>query len=428
MDTWLILYLMRKRGFAPPRRRPFRRVSLDDELTLLADILRVYYPFVLEDELRIADSLVKALKRLQLEDEPSVSGAVFNALRKIPLEDEISISDSLFNALRKISLEDEISIADSLKNVYKPLHLSDELVLAGACVKSLATGSTITLEDELTISDSLQLAYDTVKVLTLEDSLSISDSLKKSVTTIHLEDSLNISDSLKLAKREISLEDELNVNDSLKLAKRKIQLEDELNVADSLKLSVNKQTAEDELRIGDSLKIFVAESEEEICDFRYIIEEYEYDYINVFFVRSSKLAGYFYCVIFIDGRDTINNKHYYIGYTTANEIFTHCRGMVDYNCSDTRHCVHDYADESEFVGAVCGGVDWVVLLYQAGKSVTITPKYLGETVKDVCGYDRPAWSHFQGFVLYKRDGTKEYKSLEEFTVDYDTIKQIAFVR
>ncbi|RLI18924.1 hypothetical protein DRO54_09460 [Candidatus Bathyarchaeota archaeon] len=428
MDTWLILYLMRKRGFAPPRRRPFRRVGLEDLLLLLADVDKQYKPFALEDELKIAGSIVEALKRLQLEDELSISDAVFNALRKIALEDEMSVSDSLYNALRKISLEDSLNISDSLKNVYKPISLSDELLITGACVKSVATGSTIALEDELTISDSLQLAYGTVKVIALEDSLNIGDSLKKSVTTIHLEDAVYIGDSLKLAEREIALEDELNVSDSLKLAKRSIGLEDELNVAGLLKLSVNKQTAEDELRIGDSLKIFVAESEEEICDFRYVIEEYEYDYINVFFVRSSKLAGYFYCVIFIDGRDTIDNKHYYIGYTTANEIYTHCWEMVDYDCSNTAHCVHDYADESEFVGAVCGVIDWVVLLYQAGKSVTITPKYLEETVKDVCGYDRPAWSHFQGFVIHKRDGTKEYKSLEEFTVDYDTIKQIAFVR
>jgi len=428
MDTWLILYLMRKRGFAPSRRRPFKRISLEDLLLLLANAEKQYRPFVLEDVLNISGAVNKASKQLQLEDELSISDAVFNALRKIALEDEISVSDSLCNALRKILLEDELSIADSLKNVYKPISLSDELLITGECVKSLATGSTITLEDELTISDSLQLAYDTVKVLTLEDSLNIGDSLKKSVATVQLEDSLCIYDSLKLAKREIALEDELNVSDSLKLAKRKIQLEDELNVADSLKLSVNKQTAEDELRIGGSLKIFVAESEEEICDFRYIIEEYEYNYINVFFVRSSKLSGYFYCVIFVSGRDTIDNKHYYIGYTTANEIFTHCWEMVDYDCSEAMRCKHDYADESEFCGAVCGGIDWVVLVYQAGKSVTITPKYLGETVKDICGYDRPAWSHFQGFVLYKRDGTKEYKSLEEFTVDYDTIKQIAFVR
>jgi len=253
---------MRKRGFIPPRRRPFRTFTLEDEITLLADVIRVYYPFVLEDELSISSGLAKASKRLQLCDEIRISDAVFNALRKISLEDEISISDSLYNALRKISLEDSLNVSDSLKNVYKPLHLSDELVLTGACVKSLATGSAINLEDELNIYGSLEIAYDTIKTLTLEDSLHIGDSLKKSVTTIRLEDSLRIGDSLKLAKREILLEDDINVSDSLKHAKRRIQLEDGLDVADSLKLSVNKQTLEDSLRIGDRLVIHRAECEE----------------------------------------------------------------------------------------------------------------------------------------------------------------------
>lgn len=426
MDTWLILHLLKKRGFAFRKVKPTKSFSLEDIFNILANEYKVYQPKYLEDKAELSGNLTKAVIELLFEDYTNISDNVINALLKIALEDRLTLSGINVNALSKIQLEDSLNLSDNLVNAYKSMYLEDMLYLHGNCVKAYVSEQLLSLEDEFTVSDGLYKAYENILTINAEDSLNLSDALMDMRLRINLEDSLNISDYLKSALTKINLEDTFSINDALIKPVKTIALEDSINVSDSLALSSKKETMEDMFSIGDSLKIFVAETEDEICDFMNLVTDYEYDYINVFFIVSKRLRGYYYMVIFVDGRDTLTNKHYYIGYTEADDIYTHCEEMVDYNCSRTEHCYHDYADESEFVGAVCGVYDWVVLVYQAGKSVTITPKYIGENIIDVCGYKRPAWSHFNGFVIHKRDGTKEYKSLEEFTVDYDTIKTIAF--
>ncbi len=426
MDTWLILYFLKKRGFIPSRRRPTKSFSLEDIFKVLADELKVYQPFTLEDKITLSGNEAKAIKELLFEDSINLSDDVINALLKILLEDETKLYGKVISTLSKIALEDSFDLSDNLVNVYSPMNLEDRLYLFSSCVKAYVSEALLNVEDEFTISDGLYKAFENILTINAEDSFNISDALIDMRLRINLEDSFQISDSLTKSAKVINLEDSFNINDVLAKSVKEMSLEDSFNVGDNLNISSKKETMEDTFSIGDNLKIFVAETEDEICDFMNLVTDYEYNYINVFFIKSKRLRGYYYMVIFVDGRDTSANKHYCIGYTTANEIYTHCERMVDYDCSSPQACGHDYADESEFVGAVCGGIDWIVLVYQAGRSVTITPKYIGENIIDVCGYERPAWSHFNGFVIHKKNGEKEYKSLEEFTVNYDTIKAIAF--
>jgi len=423
---WFIFFLLKKKARIVKRKLYGIAKRIVDIFYTSSDVISETKVNNFEDTLTISSDVHISIEKLSFEDSLAISDDVINALKPYSFEDSLSIQSDVREAIKRYSFEDTLTISGSLEDVSKRQYFEDTLTLSGDVQQYSEETKPYSFTDTLLIYGDVEQLTEPIKRYDLEDTLTISDEVKVAKAKADIEDSLTISDDVKEAVKRYNLSDELRISDNVIESVRSYSFEDSLHISDSVTEAIKRYNFSDSLTISDELKIFIAETKEEICDFMNIVTDYEYDYINVFFVKSRRLDGYYYCVIFVDGRDTDENKHYYIGYTTADEVFTHCYHMVDYNCSSPEHCVHDYADESEFCGAVCGFYDWVVLLYQASKNVTITPKYVGETIIDVCGYERPAWSHFQGFVIHKSDGTKEYKPLEEFTVDRYTIDRIAF--
>jgi len=423
---WFIFFLLKKKARIVKRKLAKVAKRIVDIFKISTDVTAETKISGLEDSLTIKSDVYVPTKEYSFTDELRISGGVINALKPYSFTDTLKLSGDVFEAVKRYSFEDSLAIGDELKDVSKRQYFEDSLMLSGDVQQYSLETKPYSFEDVLTLSGDVEQLTEPIKRYDLEDTLTISDEVKVAKAKADVEDSLTISDDVKEAVKRYNLSDEFRISDSVIEATKRYSFEDSLYISDSVTEAIRRYGFEDVLTISDELKIFIAETKEEICDFMNLVTDYEYDYINVFFVKSRRLDGYYYCVIFVDGRDTSENKHYYIGYTTADEVFTHCAEMVDYDCSSPYACMHDYADESEFCGAVCGAYDWVVLLYQASKNVTITPKYIGETIIDACGYERSAWSHFQGFVIHKSDGTKEYKPLEEFTVDRYTIDRIAF--
>jgi len=423
---WFIFFLLKKKARIVKRKLVKIAKRIVDIFYALSDVVSETKVNNFEDTLTISSDVYIPTKEYSFTDELRISDDVINALKPYSFTDTLKLSGDVFEAIKRYSFEDSLTISDELRDVSKRQYFEDILPLSGDVQQYSEETKPYSFEDVLTLSGDVDQLTEPIKSYSFEDTLTISDKLDIAKAKADVEDTLMISDDVKEAVKRYSFTDELHISDSVIESVRSYSFEDSLHISDSVTEAIKRYGFEDVLTISDELKIFIAETKDEICDFMNIVTDYEYDYINVFFVKSRRLDGYYYCVIFVDGRDTDENKHYYIGYTTADEAFTHCYHMVDYDCSSPEHCVHDYADESEFCGAVCGVYDWVVLLYQASKNVTITPKYVGETIIDACGYERPAWSHFQGFVIHKSDGTKEYKPLEEFTVDRHTIDRIAF--
>jgi len=423
---WFIFFLLKKKARIVKRKLYGIAKRIVDIFYTLSDVISETKVNNFEDTLTISSDVYIPTEKLSFTDELRISDDVINALSSYSFEDSLSIQSDVREAIKRYSFEDSLAISDRLEDVSKRQYFEDSLMLSGDVQQYSEETKPYSFEDVLTLSGDVEQLTEPIKRYDLEDTLTISDKLDIAKAKADIEDSLTISDDVKEAVKRYNLSDEFRISDNVIESTKRYSFEDSLHISDSVTEAIKRYGFEDVLTISDELKIFIAETKEEICDFMNLVTDYEYDYINVFFVKSRRLDGYYYCVIFVDGRDTSENKHYYIGYTTADEVFTHCHNMVDYDCSNPNACKHDYADESEFCGATCGVYDWVVLLYQASKNVTITPKYVGETIIDACGYERPAWSHFQGFVIHKSDGTKEYKPLEEFTVDRYTIDRIAF--
>jgi len=423
---WFIFFLLKKKARIVKRKLAKVAKRIVDIFYASSDVISETKVSGLEDSLTIGSDVHIPTKEYSFTDELRISDDVINALSSYSFEDSLSIQSDVREAIKCYSFEDSLTISDEFRDVSKRQYNMDKLFVFSDVQQYSLETKPYSFEDVLTLSGDVEQLTEPIKRYEFEDTLTISDDVKEAKAKADVEDSLTISDDVKEAVKRYNLSDEFRISDNVIESVRSYSFEDSLYISDSVTEAIKRYGFEDVLTISDELKIFIAETKEEICDFMNLVTDYEYDCVNVFFVKSRRLDGYYYCVIFVDGRDTYENKHYYIGYTTADEVFTHCDNMIDYDCSSPYACWHDYADESEFCGATCGVYDWVVLLYQASKNVTITPKYIGETIIDACGYERPAWSHFQGFVIHKSDGTKEYKPLEEFTVDRHTIDRIAF--
>lgn len=423
---WFIFFLLKKKARIVKRKLAKVAKRIVDIFYASSDVISETKVNNFEDTLTISSDVYIPTEKLSFEDSLAISDDVINALKQYSFTDTLKLSDDVIEAAKRHSFEDSLTISGELKDVSKRQYFEDSLMLSGDVQQYSEETKPYSFEDGLVIKSDVEQLTEPIKRYDLEDTLTISDEVKEAKAKADVEDSITISDDVKEAVKRYNLSDEFRISDNVIEAVKSHSFEDTLTISDNVTEAIKRYNFEDSLTVSDELKIFIAETKEEICDFMNLVTDYEYDYINVFFVKSRRLDGYYYCVIFVDGRDTYENKHYYIGYTPADEVFTHCDNMIDYDCSSPYACWHDYADESEFCGATCGVYDWVVLLYQASKNVTITPKYIGETITDACGYERPAWSHFQGFVIHKSDGTKEYKPLEEFTVDRYTIDRIAF--